>query len=68
VLNLLLSPGLGIWQLEFKSLIIVIVGFKKQQTNKQILKPTIIMINDLNSNCQLPKPGDKGNFNTHKTP
>ena len=27
VLKLLLSPGLGSWQLEFKSLIIVIVGF-----------------------------------------
>ena len=28
VLKLLLSPGLGSWQLEFKSLIIVIVGFQ----------------------------------------
>ena len=27
MLKLLLSPGLGSWQLEFKSLIIVIVGF-----------------------------------------
>ena len=27
VLKLHLSPGLGSWQLEFKSLIIVIVGF-----------------------------------------
>ena len=28
VLKFLLSPGLGSWQLEFKSLIIVIVGFQ----------------------------------------
>ena len=25
------------------------------------------MISDLNSNCQLPKPGDRRNFNTYKT-
>ena len=26
-----------------------------------------LLPSDLNSNCQLPKPGDKCNFNTHKT-
>ena len=39
-------------QLEFKSLIIVIV---------------IFFFLNLNSNCQLPKSGDRRNFNTHKT-
>ena len=56
VLKLFLSPALGSWQLEFKSLIIVIVGFFKFQ-----------IISDLNSNRQLPKPGDRSDFNTHKT-
>ena len=44
-------------QLEFKSLIIAIVGF-------QLI---ITIISDLNSNCQLPKSADRTNFNTHKT-
>jgi len=39
-------------QLEFKSLIIVIV---------------IFFFLNLNSNCQLPKPGDRSDFNTHET-
>ena len=30
-------------------------------------KLTITIISDLNSNCQLPKPGDRSDFNTHKT-
>ena len=34
---------------------------KKQ---KKFRKPTITIISDLNSNCQLPKPGDRRNFNT----
>ena len=41
-----------------------------QVTNKQkiqIKKPTITITSDLNSNRQLPKPGDRSNFNTHKT-
>jgi len=28
---------------------------------------TITIIIDLKSNCQLPKSGDRSNFNTHKT-
>ena len=98
VLKFLLSPGLGSWQLEFKSLIIVIVGFQNfvcclvwavylgvqitdegrslyigskikspDQATKKFWKLTITIISYLNSNCQLPKPGDKRNFNTHKT-
>ena len=72
VLKFLLSPGLGSWQLEFKSLIIVIVIWTprstaqtKQQT--KFWKPTITIISDLNPNCQLPKLGDRRNSNTHKT-
>ena len=40
-----------------------------QATNKnsKFKKPTITIIRYLNSNCQLPKPGDWSNFNTHKT-
>ena len=37
----------------------------KQQKKFQI--PTIKIISDLNSNCQLPKPRDRRNFNTDKT-
>ena len=39
----------------------------KQQKKKiqNLKKPTITIISDLNSNCQLPKPGDRSN--THKT-
>ena len=37
----------------------------KQQT--KFWKPTITIISDLNSNWQLPKPGNRRNFNTHKT-
>ena len=33
--------------------------------NKNI--PTITIIIDLNSNCQLPKQGDRRNYNTNKT-
>ena len=92
VLKFLLSPGLGSWHLEFKSLIISIFGFRcflcslswafdfgiqipssviwtprstaqaKQQ--EKFRNPTIEIIRDLNSNCQLPKPGDRRNFNT----
>ena len=39
-------------------------------SNKQkfkILKPNNYNNSDLNSNCQLPKPGDRSDFNTHKT-
>ena len=36
----------------------------KQQ--KTFRNPTIEIISDLNSNCQLPKPGDRINFNTLK--
>ena len=40
-----------------------------QVTNKnsKFKNPTITIISDLNSNCQRPKPGDRSNFNTHKT-
>ena len=39
----------------------------KQQTKIQNFKKlTITIISDLNSNCQLPKPGDRSDFNTHK--
>ena len=31
---------------------------------KKFRNPTIEIISDLNSNCQLPKPGDRRNFNT----
>ena len=31
-------------------------------SNKNIWKPTITIISDLNSNCQLPKPGDRSDF------
>jgi hypothetical protein len=67
VLKLPLSPGLGSWQLEFKSLIIIIVGFKICLFVCCFLKPTITIISDLNSNCQMPKPGDRSKFNTYKT-
>ena len=37
------------------------------QATTKFWKPTITIISDLNSNFQLPKPGDRRNFNTHKT-
>ena len=37
-----------------------------KQQNK-FRDPRIKIISDLNFNCQLPKPGDRRNFNTHKT-
>ena len=37
------------------------------QQKFKILKTKNYKISDLNSNCQLPKPGDRSNFNTDKT-
>ena len=37
------------------------------QATNTMWKPKIKLISDLNSNCQLPKPGDRSDFNTHKT-
>ena len=34
--------------------------------NKKFWNPTIKIISNLNSNCQLLKPGDRRNFNIHK--
>ena len=33
----------------------------------QTVVVSVLSCPDLNSNCQLPKPGDRSNFNTHKT-
>ena len=42
-------------------------GDCRQARGQWCRDPTIKIMNNLNSNCQLPKPGDRGNFNTHKT-
>ena len=72
VLKFILSPGLGSWQLEFKSLIIVIVGFLNFQAFFLVVTWPELLILDFKSLmwgevCILPKPGDRSNFNTHKT-
>jgi hypothetical protein len=58
-LKFLLSPALDSWQLEFKSLIIFIVGFQYFVCclSKQWFKLQL----------STPKLGDRRNINTHKT-
>ena len=57
MLKFLLPPGLGSWELEFKSLIIVLVGFQNlvcclvwAVDQQQFWKTTITIINDLKYN------------------
>ena len=71
-LVILLSPGLGSWQLEFKSVIILkfilLLGLgcwswsSNHWCGEKFVHWVILSCYDLNSNCQLPKPGDRRNY------
>ena len=44
-----------------------IIHLENNHRKINTLEEIEILKADLNSNCQLPKPGDRSDFNTHKT-
>ena len=42
------------------------INIQQTKQQKKFQNPTIEIINDLNSNCQLPRPSNKRNFETQQ--